>query len=400
MPTKVEADLTVQRFGFLGDGDGNRFVFPHAEGHGVSGRTGSVRYGAADLAFDELEGHLGSMLWRAVAASLGKVFLKDDNGKVDLTADRLEMPRGVKLVRAEKGVEILAHHVSLTDMALVVNGPFGSSAGPAKAPTAADSGTFVPRQERLRFLDSLSGRIYTTLKVTLDLPVIGRRTLDQELKLPIQEGSISYRGLEEQLDWLEGQFLDIKHEDEKLAVTWRVPIFGSSHDLISWSLDRDAQNLAAFGKVPVRSLTEFTIGSGKPDKDDDDEDDKKRKKKRKVLESFVVDGIDIALNLTAPRNLDVGGGTIMFGGENEPGLVDLAVTGSIRDAGAGQLTGKIGSLDTTIKDLKVGPVTLSADRLCLDGLDQVEIEFDGFKPVRFVLHAHRVTATNLVLRVG
>jgi len=106
------------------------------------------------------------------------------------------------------------------------------------------------------------------------------------------------------------------------------------------------------------------------------------------------------LSLLAPRSLEVGGGVIMFGGEGEPGMVDLKVTGSISKEGPGALNGAIGSVDTTIKDLRMGPVLLTADRLHFDGLDQLEVIFDGFTPSKVTMVVHRVTATNLSLRLG
>jgi hypothetical protein len=226
------------------------------------------------------------------------------------------------------------------------------------------------------------------VKVVLDLPVIGNRSLDQELKVPIQEGSLDFRALEDSLNWLEGAFLDIKHDGDKLALVWKVPIFGSSHELISWKLDHEATALAAFGRVPVRSLTEFAAGSGRPDK------------KRKTLQALSLDAIDIALSLLAPHSVEAGGGVIMFGGDDQPGMVDLKVSGSISDRGPGALKGAIGSVDTTIKDVQLGPVKLTADRLHFDGLDQLEVVFDGFRPANATVVIHRVTATNLSLQIS
>src|SRR5258706_299140 len=185
-------------------------------------------------------------------------------------------------MRGERGVEIVSPHVSFSELRLTGKGPFRRAQAP---PSSAPPGL---RQEKLRFLDSLSGRIYLTVKVALDLPVLGARSLDQQLRVPIQEGSLDYRALDDSLDWLEGQFLDIKHDDQRLRVQWKVPIFGSSHDLISWALDTDASTLAAFGRVPVRSLADFRIGGGATPKKDEE-------KKRKVLQAFALDAIDIAL---------------------------------------------------------------------------------------------------------
>jgi hypothetical protein len=389
MAQRVETDITVQRFGFFSDDNGRRLRFPRAESHQIEGAAGSVSYGARDCVFDDLEGRLDTLRWTADAASVGAAWLRDAAGRFDIAVERLELPRGLRLVRADHGVEIVAPYLSLSDMKLVIQGPFGRSAErPATVPPA-DRGL---RQSRLRFLDSLSGRLYVTVKVVLDLPVIGNRTLDQQLRVPIQEGSLDFRALEDSLDWLEGAFIDIKHDGDKLALVWKVPIFGSTHELISWLLDHDASALAAFGRVPVRSLVDFRT-PGRPNAKNDD-------RKRQTLQSLSLDAIDIALALLAPRSVEAAGGVIMFGGEDQPGMVDLRVSGSINDRGPGELKGAIGSIDTTIKDVQFGPVKLTADRMHFDGLDQLEVTFQGFRPAHVMVIVHRVTATNVALQIG
>ena len=390
MGQRVETDITVQRFGFFSDDAGSKLRFPRAETRDIEGGSGSVAYGAKDCVLDDLEGRLDTLRWTAEAASIGGSWLRDDKGQFEIAVDRVEMPRGLRLVRADRGVEIVAPYVSLSDMKLTVRGPFGASAKPAAPATPAPPAAGL-RQDKLRFLDSLSGRIFITVKVVLDLPVIGNRSLDQQLKVPIQEGSLDFRKLDDSLDWLEGAFLDIKHSGDKLQLVWKVPIFGSKHELIAWKLDHDATALAAFGRVPVRSLADFRLaaGNGKPDD-----------KKRQTLQALSLDAIDIALSLLAPRSVEAGGGVIMFGGDDQPGMVDLKVTGSIHDRGPGELKGTIGSVDTTIKDVQLGPVKLTADRLHFDGLDQLEVVFDGFTPQAVTMIVHRVTATNLSLQVS
>jgi hypothetical protein len=392
MAQRVESDITVQRFGFLSDDGGRRLRFPRAECHQIEGSTGPVGYGARDCVLDDLEGRLDTLRWTADAASVGSAWLRDDAGRFDIAVERLEMPRGLRLVRADRGVEIVAPYVSLSEMKLTVRGPFGRTAGPDAPPAPAPPPDPGLRQSKLRFLDSLSGRIYFTVKVVLDLPVLGHRTLDQDLRIPIQEGSLDYRALEGSLNWLEGAFLDIKHDGDRLALVWKVPIVGSAHELIAWALDSDAATLAAFGRVPVRSLTDFRVAAGRPGKSDD--------RKRKIVQSLSLDAIDVALSLLAPRSVELGGGVIMFGGDDQPGMVDLQVTGSLHDRGPGELQGAIGSVDTTIKDVQVGPVKMTADRLHFDGLDELQVVFDGFRPVHVTLVVHRVTATNSALQIS
>jgi hypothetical protein len=394
---KVDADIEVQRFGYSAEGNGRSLLFPNAQLRKIEGRAGQTTYGAAEGTFEGLEGRLDVVRWKAVTAAIAGGFLRDDAGRYDIQVGRAELPHGVRLVRAgDANIEIISPSVTLSDMRLDIKGPFGRKdavrALPIERPTPAGA---VARQEKLRFLDSLSGRIYTTLKVQLDLPVIGVRTLDQQLRVPIQEGSLDYRALENSLDWLEGTFLDIKHESERLKIKWKVPIFGGGNDLISWALDNDASTLASFGRVPVRSLADFRLpGQNRPPTESE------VGRKRGVLKAFTLDKIEVALSLLAPRHLDVGGGTIMFGGEDQPGMVDMKVSGAIRDRGAGAVKGAIGSVDTTIKDLRFGPVVLSADRLHFDGVEQLEVAFDGFTPTAVTVAVHRVTATNLSIKIG
>ena len=394
MTTRVETDITVQRFRYADD-TGRRLIFPRAEIQKVDGRSGGVSYGVEDGIFDGLEGRLDTVRWTSEAASLGSAWIRDDSGRFEIAVDRIELSNGIMLTHAERGMELVSPHVSLSEMRLTVKGPFGRG-NVAPAPASPPGAPATLRQDGLRFLDSLSGRINLTVKVVLDLPVIKRRTLDQRLEVPITEGSLDFRALEESLDWLEGAFLDITHDKDKLALKWKVPIFGGGRDLIAWRLDEQAQTMATFGRVPVRSLADVRRKARPDDKVDDGEDDTKNK----TLQSLTIEAIDVVMSLLAPRSLEVGGGVIMFGGEGEPVMVDLKVTGNISTEGPGALSGAIGSVDTTIKDLRMGPVLLTADRLHFDGLDQLEVTFDGFSPSKVTMVVHRVTATNLSLRLG
>ncbi len=382
MAANVDADLSVKRFRFEQDDKGRRLIFPQGITRDISGRAGTMNFGAAEAMLDGLEGRLNTIRWTADSASFGGAWLKDDAG-------RIEMSRGAMLTRADAGVEIVAPHVSLQEVKITVKGPFERS-HPAPTP-AQPAAPKALRQESLRFLDSLSGKLDFTVKVKLDLPVIGERTLDQSLKIPVNEGSLNYSKLEDSLDWLEGRFLDFKHEGPKLSLTWKVPIVGREREIIAWELDPVAQNLASLGSVPVRSLADFrTRTSSKP----------AEPSKNKVVQSLALEAIDIALSLIAPRSFEVGGGLIMFGGDDSPGMVDLKVKGAINDKQPGSLKGEIGSIDTTIKDVRMGTATLTSDRLHFDDLDELHVVFDGFRPTCVTMVVHRVTATNLNLILG
>ncbi len=423
MAQRIDADLNVQRFGFATDENATRLVFPHAEMHKLAGTTEGLAYSIADCAFDELEGRLDTLRWQAEAASLGGIKLRSDDGRLELSIGRAEFPRGVLLVRAASGVELLAPHVSLADLEVTYCGPFASSksansdaATPAppksdpaametiwaNAAIAAITSPFEPpalRQERLKFLDGLAGHVTMTVNVKLDLPVIGGRTLDQSLNIPIKDGSIDFRALDKGLDWLEGTFLDIGVDRGRLAVSWGVPIVAPSRDIISCALDETAQTLATFGRVPVRSFADFRVGKGtQPGPPVTERSD--RDKKRSILRSLALEAIDIALSMSAPRSVAIGGGTLMFGGDDGPGLVDLKVRGDIHSQTAGAISGAISAIDTTLKDIRIGGILLTTDRLSLDGIDGFELAFEGFTPTALTMKIHRVTASKLSARIG
>jgi hypothetical protein len=428
MSQKIDADVTIRRFGFVSDEGSRRLIFPHATAQNIDGRSGVFGYGAKDLVFDGLEGRLDGVRWHAEAASLGEAWLRDDAGNLEMSIKRVELPRGIMLVRAESGVEIVAPHASLSEVTLTMHippsragqpaaasatsgvpaGPMTGSASASVRQQAAGPGPTTPvtrhtqaatappalRQERWHMLDGVAGKINLTIKAKLDLPVLGPRTLDQALRIPITDGRLDYRALDKGLDWLEGTFVDLDVDDDRLAVAFKVPIFGASRDLISWALDDEAVKMARFGRVPLRSLVDFHVGSGSPGAP------RAEDKKRSILRSLTLDSIEVALSMVAPRSLEVGGGTIMFGGDDAPGIVNFQIKGSISDRAAGFLRGTAGSVDTTIKDLHLGPLTLTADRFSFDRIEDLQVAFEGFKPTALSATIHRITASNLRLTMG
>src|SRR5258705_12808807 len=98
MASRVETDITVQRFGFASDTAGKRLVFPRVESHHTEGRSGSVGDGAADVLFEALGGRVDTLRWAAGAAAFGRAWLRDDHGRVGIAVGRGEMPRGGMLV--------------------------------------------------------------------------------------------------------------------------------------------------------------------------------------------------------------------------------------------------------------------------------------------------------------
>ena len=395
---RLEADLEVGAFGLTFDGPTRRLDFPRGELDNLRGVAGALSYGASEVVFDKLHTRLDRTHWQAETAAAGGVFLRLEDDALMFTIGRVEMSHGVTITRAaEGGVEMLATHASLLDVMLAMPdlAKLRGSRGAEVASVAIARAAEIPlRQSQLHWLDTLTGEISVTIKAVLDLPVIGTRTLDQKLTIPIKEGSLDFRALDDSLDWLEGAFLDLIYKNERLVLTWRVPVFGSRREIMSFELDDEAKMLATFDRVPLRSLADFRFpSSGEPA-------EAAPAKKKSILRSLTMSDLKVNLSMVAPRSIEIGEGAIQLGGEGQPGMVGLKLAGTlVHPPGPGGLTGTIGLVDVTTKDLALGPMTLTVDRLHLGDLDGFEVAFDGFRPVGLTAQVHRVSASNLVLRL-
>ena len=374
------------------DADTRRLDFPHAGIDDLRGEAGTLEYRAREVVFEALRASLMSVQWSTDAVSAGDFVVKDKQGRFELKIARVEMPHGLRLARAASGgVELMTPHASLADMRLKLPDlsafhlPATSTPPPSEPPPL--------RQHRLRFLDAVNGELAFRLKVVLDLPVVGVRTLDQQVKVAIKDGAFDYRALESGLSWLEGQFVDVGIDDGRFLVGWSVPLMATK-EIISWALDPEAMVVAIFNRVPLRCLADFRMpGGGKKDSGGKDS--------RRTLRSLTISDIAVKLSMAAPRHVDVGGGTVLFGGDDAPGIVDLQLGGGLRHPpGPGALSAAIGVLDVTLKDVRAGGLSASADRLHIGPIDRIDLTFDGFRPTSLTASLHRVTATNLALVLG
>jgi len=424
---RTSGNVRVDGLGITLGATTRRLDFPRAEIEALRGEAGSVQYGAAEVSFERLAVRLAGVHWSMESGSAGDFWVRDAAGRFELQVARIEAPRGVLLTRsAVGGVELAMQHASLSDVRLVIPdlaalrtpaaalvpemagavAPSGDS-GPTDAPAASASGSMPAmaaappeppglRQDRLRFLDAVHGDLAFRLKVVLDLPVLGTRTLDQTVKVDISEGAFDFKKLDDRLTWLEGAFLDIGVDNGRFRVGWGVPLF-QTKEIISWALDGDAATQAAFDRIPLRALADFRL----PRRPDEGKGKNGKDKGRGRLKALTLGDLAVSLSMAAPRNLDVAGGTIRFGGEDEPGIVDLKVGGSlVHPPAPGKIDAVAGALDMTLKDIQLGGMHLSADRMHVGPVDSLEVTFDGFQPVGLVASLHRVSATNLVLLLG
>ncbi len=397
-PQRTQANLSVEGFSVSSNEESTHLDFPRATLAELRGKAGHLEYLATSLVFDALKGRFGPLHWTCDAGSAKTLVVRGPGGKYELAVGHIELPRGVQMTRAAGGgIELVAPEVTLSDVHLhlpdlqALHVPPPHDVAPPPRSTEAP-GAEPLRQERLHFLDAVTGSLAFRVKVVLDLPVIGMRTLDQPVRVDIRDGSFDYRALDDGLDWLEGQFLDLGVTNGRFTVGWSVPLL-KSREIISWALAPDAAAMAVFNRIPLRALADLRVGGPSEPRTAEAPSEGKRR-----LRSMTLGGIDIKLSMVAPRSVEVGGGAIMFGGENAPGIVDLQLEGAlIHPPAPGAILGKIGALDLTLKDVALGGAVTTVDRLHIDDIEELVVTFDGFTPTSVGLTVKRVTATNLVL---
>jgi hypothetical protein len=399
VPQRATGNIKVDGFGVTLEPDARRLDFPRADVDGLKGEAGTIEYRAREVSFDQLRASLTQLHWSTNAASAGDFVLRDKQARFELKIARIEMPHGLVLAQAAGGgVELVTPHASLADMRLKL--PVLSAFDlPARAPTEPPLPTPEPvplRQSGLRFLDEVNGELGVP-------PEGGAR--------PAGDRHPHARSAREGAD--QGRRVRLPRARVR-AVVARGPVrrrrarrrslpgrleraaHGDQGDHLVGARPGGDDDGGIFNQVPLRSLADFRLpGSGKKN------GGKKDGNGRRTLRSLAISDIAIKLSMAAPRHVEVGGGTILFGGDDAPGIVDLDLSGGlVHPAGPGALTAAIGVLDMTVKDVRAGGLSATCDRLHIGPIDRIELAFDGFRPVSLTASLHRVTATNLALVLG
>lgn len=407
-------DLHADDFALTVDGKGRHLDSPHVQMDAFHGSSGSFGYEAREVALEAVQMRLDRVQWTAAAASVGGLTLRSGDGNVTLAMNRLELPRGLQISRAERGVELVAPHLSVADAAFIIEdvarlrrrAPAAEASAPSSAlPDSSDAAAEPPadaadappsrplRQRHLHFLDKLTGQLDIDLFVDIDLPVISSRKATHALRIPIRDGSFDFKQVTEQLQGIEGRLLEFERVGDRLVLGWGLPLM-STRELVSWQLDDEAMTMAVFDRLPLRCLIDWRRRPSAGDRS--------RKKGLVGLKALALRRIALAVAMTAPARLDIGEALIQLGDEASPGLFDVKVGGDIIHSGGGPasptaLAGTVGILDATIKDLRFGGATLTADRIHLDGIEDLTLAFTGVQPGRLTGVVSRVAGTNVRL---
>jgi hypothetical protein len=225
----------------------------------------------------------------------------------------------------------------------------------------------------------------------MTLPWIGRRRVTHYFRVPIQNGTIDYEKLDNDVHWLEAAFLEIDLVGDTLVLARDLPLVPySGKALLRWPLEPEDVPVAKFHRVHLRNLLRWEV----PRRE-------KKEKSKLTLHTLAMKNMEVRLHAKAPAQVELGNGALIrFGDEGQSGVVGLDVKGELRYQAAGEaehtaLSGTIELLDITVKDFPLGAASVSVDRLHIGQIDHIEVGFDGFRPNRLELAVSRIAATNL-----
>jgi hypothetical protein len=241
------------------------------------------------------------------------------------------------------------------------------------------------RADHWRWLDGLTGVIHASIDGQLALPLIGLRTLHQRLNVPITRGTFSFRELTAGLSWLQSKFIELGVVADRATLSWRLPLVGRAHELVSWPLDDGARAAAAHGRLPLRTLlgpsqNECSAApSGEPG----------------VLQHLEARELALAASIIGHHPIPLAGGTLTLGAATEAGIRDAELNGHLVHEGAGTLHGSIHSVSAAVHELIVAGARLTLEQLRLGPVRAVRLNFVGFRPAELHLHADAVEMSNV-----
>ncbi len=416
------ADMRISGLGVFSVEDGtpepySKIKLERLETDHFTGQLDDLEYRAEELSIDTLQTGRGQTT--AESLDLGSLEARSKDGNIEIVAHRIGCPSGLLFTSDE---ELFAPHASVEDAHIIIHdlGKLGEpdepgdKSGDKSGDKPANESGDKPSTERpaekqpaeqepmsWHFLDALQGKLDLDLILDMTLPWIGQRRATHYFRVPIEDGTIDYEKLEDDVHWLESAFLTVERVDDTLVLTRDLPLVPySGKALLVFPLEPEDVPIAAYRRVHLRNLVRPQVPkkSGKASKKDG--------KSRLTLHSLSLDNIKLSLHTKSPTQIAFPNGAILqLGDEEQPGLMNLEVTGALHYRAEEEhepttLSGHIELVDVTIKDLPLGSSLVSADRLHMSAIDTIEIVFEGFRPRRLELRASRMAATNLRVQLA
>lgn len=243
----------------------------------------------------------------------------------------------------------------------------------------------------LRQLDGLSGHLHVDVEMDLTVPIIGHRRATHKLRIPIADGAINYRELEDDLASLEDSLLDFSVREGALVLERGLPLItprGRGKPLLVWRLGPDDLALAQARRVRLAVLPQVQVVS------EGGESGAREKPSKLQLRTVSFQNVDAELALSALREAPASALRALA-------FERLRVTGAVHhEAGPpdppGKLQAELDALSTTIQDLPLGSARASAT-VELEGLRNVELAFVDLLPTQLRGLVQRLTLHGLAI---
>ena len=233
-----------------------------------------------------------------------------------------------------------------------------------------------------RLLDGLRGELGIDLSLDLTVPVIGRRRATHRFRIPIDDGTIDYIELENDLSTLENTLLDFAVRDGALVLERGIPLLptrGRGKPIVVWKLDEADLRLAQRRRVRLAVLPKAQL-AGEPASEPKPE---RASPPSVALRRLGLQNIRARLGLTAIEG-PVAGIIRALSFES------LALQGEVHHVPGGEprpgrIKGELTALRTTISGLPLGRSRLHVEQASLVQVSELDVRFAGLRPTEIRL---------------
>ncbi len=238
----------------------------------------------------------------------------------------------------------------------------------------------APRRLDLGFADGLQGQVDVDLTADATVPLLGARKATHRFRIPIDNGTIDFKELENDLAALEDAVLDFVFKKGALHLVKDIPLIPfDTRTLIYWPLDEDEHEMAASNRVRLRRLADYQLPESTSSQ-------KKSNGGSSVeLRTLHFDNLSIDLTLGGPASVELAGGRITLGSEERAAIGSLHVEGDIHHhtGDTSDVTSvAVESVDweLQLEGLSLGNRLLDVELVTLARIDEATITFEDVRP--------------------
>jgi hypothetical protein len=232
----------------------------------------------------------------------------------------------------------------------------------------------------LSMLDGLSGDLNVNVAVDLTVPIIGRRRATHRFRIPIEDGSVDFMGLEGDLSTLESTLLDFAlRDDQTLVLEQGIPLLptrGRGKPILAWPLGPQDLELARRSRVRLAILHRAELVGRSTDPPPPSSE--RERPPAVALRSLGVKDLDLRARLAKPKaELAAPLRTLAFELLSVQGNVFHDPDGEARP---GTVAARVEALDLGVQGLAIAGRRIDLRALSLENLSAGRVDFVGIQP--------------------